>query len=62
LPIDVPIAFSRECRAQLAAHGSRVELVDVGDLDHNGSNIAATAEALAWFTRLRDQRVCAADD
>ena len=28
---DVPIDDSRECRGQLAARGSRVELVDVGN-------------------------------
>jgi hypothetical protein len=59
---DVAIDFSRQCRAQLAARGSRVELVDVGDTDHLGSNMAATGQILAWFTALRDRRECSADD
>jgi hypothetical protein len=59
---DVAIDFSRQCRAKLAARGSRVELVDVGDTDHLGSNITATAQILAWFTALRDRRECSADD
>lgn len=59
---DVPIDYSRECRDQLAARGSRVELVDVGNTDHIGSSLAATAQVLAWFTALRDRRECSADD
>lgn len=59
---DVAIDYSRRCRAQLAAHGSRVELADVRDVDHIGSNIVATGEILAWFTALRDGRACSADD
>jgi hypothetical protein len=59
---DVAIDFSRQCRTQLAARGSRAELVDVGDIDHIGSNIAATAQVLAWFSALRDRRECSADD
>src|SRR5205814_2099061 len=53
---DVAIDYSRQCRSQLAARGSRVELVDVGNTDHIGSNIASTAQVLAWFTALRDRR------
>ncbi|HSS00471.1 MAG TPA: hypothetical protein VLM79_25605 [Kofleriaceae bacterium] len=59
---DVPIDFSRQCRTELAARGSRVELVDVGNTDHIGSNLASTAQVLAWFTALRDRRECSADD
>jgi hypothetical protein len=59
---DVPIDFSRQCRRQLAARGSRVELVDVGDTDHIGSNLASAAQVLAWFTALRDRGECSVDD
>jgi hypothetical protein len=60
--LDVAIDFSRQCRGQLAARGSRVELIDVGDVGHLGSNIASTAQVLSWFSALRDRRDGAADD
>jgi hypothetical protein len=59
---DVAIDFSRQCRIQLAARGSRVELVDVGNIDHVGSNISSTPQVLAWFTALRDRSECSAND
>ncbi|HEX3762030.1 MAG TPA: hypothetical protein VHW23_25190 [Kofleriaceae bacterium] len=59
---DVPIANSQECRGQLAARGAPVELVDVGQVDHLGSNVRGTANAVAWFIALRDRRVCSVDD
>ncbi|HWG27801.1 hypothetical protein [Actinospica sp.] len=34
---DVAFTNSQQCQAELAAHGDRVTLVDVGDLDHNTS-------------------------
>ena len=45
----VAFANAQQCQAQLAAHGSRVEVVDVGDVDHNTSAGLATPQVLAFF-------------
>ncbi|MEY9928852.1 dienelactone hydrolase [Catenulispora sp. GP43] len=46
----VAFANAQQCQAQLAAHGDRVKLVDVGDVDHNTSAELATPQVLAFFT------------
>jgi hypothetical protein len=46
----VAFANAQQCQAQLAAYGSQVDLVDVGDVDHNTSAERATPQVLAFFT------------
>jgi hypothetical protein len=45
----VAFANAQQCQAQLAAHGDRVGLVDVGAVDHNNSAELATPQVLAFF-------------
>ena len=46
----VAFANAQQCQAQLAEHGDKVELVDVGHVDHNTSAELATPQVLAFFT------------
>lgn len=45
----VAFANAQQCRTQLAEHGADVELVDVGNVDHNTSAELATAQVLTFF-------------
>jgi hypothetical protein len=46
----VAFANAQQCQTQLAEHGDRVKLVDVGHVDHNTSAELATPQVLAFFT------------
>ena len=46
----VAFANAQQCQAQLAEHGDKVKLVDVGHVDHNTSAELATPQVLAFFT------------
>lgn len=45
----VAFANAQQCQAHLAAGGSRVEVVDVGDVDHNTSAELATPKVPTFF-------------
>lgn len=49
---DVATDNSADCRAALARHGVDAPITDVGPVDHNGSGIRGTAQAVRWFTEL----------
>ena len=49
---DVAIANTLNCRDQLAAHGARATVVDLGDHDHFTAGRLAVPKVLAWFDRL----------
>lgn len=49
---DVAIANTLNCRDQLAAHGTRATVVDLGDHDHFTAGRLALPRVLAWFDRL----------
>ena len=46
----VAFANAQQCQTQLAAHGARIKLVDVGHVDHNTSAELATPPVLTLFT------------
>lgn len=50
----VAFANAQQCQAQLAAHGDRVKLIDVGNVDHNTSAELATPQVLAFFSNAAD--------
>ncbi|WP_460717487.1 alpha/beta hydrolase family protein [Nocardia heshunensis] len=49
---DVTPTNSANCRAALLAHGVDAPVTDVGPVDHNGSGIRGTAQAVHWFLEL----------
>ncbi|RMI27732.1 alpha/beta hydrolase family protein [Nocardia stercoris] len=49
---DVSVDNSTDCQAALRSHGIDAPVIDVGPVDHNGSGIRGTAQALQWFTDL----------
>jgi hypothetical protein len=42
-------ANTRAAQAGLRGNGTRVPIIDVGDTDHAGSNVRATADIVRWF-------------
>ena len=51
----VVIANSEHCRTQLAQRGTDVQLVDVGNVDHNHSVMLAVPEILTYFVRMHSR-------
>jgi len=49
---DVTMANTLNCRDQLAGHGTRAEVVDLGDHDHFTTGRLAVPGIVAWFDRL----------
>ncbi|WP_019925200.1 hypothetical protein [Nocardia sp. BMG111209] len=49
---DVATADSAQCRAAFGQLGVDTPIVDLGPLDHSGSGVAGTAQAVRWFTEL----------
>ncbi|MFE3193429.1 hypothetical protein ACFXHA_30800 [Nocardia sp. NPDC059240] len=49
---DVSPANSANCRTALLTHGVDAPITDVGPVDHNGSGIRGTAQAVHWFLEL----------
>lgn len=47
---DVTIGNTHACQTDLAAHGTIAPIVDVGNVDHNGSAMASVPLILDWFT------------
>ncbi|MFF8727615.1 alpha/beta hydrolase [Streptomyces sp. NPDC015171] len=47
---DVPIGNTRTCASTLAQRGARVRVLDVGPVDHFGSDRAALAGIARWFS------------
>ena len=50
----VAFANAQQCQAELAAHGGRVALVDVGDVDHNTSAERSVPLVLQFLTEQAD--------
>jgi len=46
---DVPIANTRNCAADLAAHGVRAEVVDQGQAGHNATYMKSGPQIVRWF-------------
>ncbi len=53
---DVAADNSAQCRAALQQHGVDAPVFDLGPVDHNGSGIGATAQAVRWFTQLEAEK------
>ncbi|WP_285565256.1 hypothetical protein [Streptomyces sp. RTGN2] len=49
---DVPIANARACAADLAAHGTKVPVIDQGAADHNGTYLKSGPQIVRWFDAL----------
>ncbi|WP_335932094.1 alpha/beta hydrolase [Streptomyces sp. PTD5-9] len=53
---DVPIANTRECAADLAARGTRAEVVDQGAVDHNTTYMKSGPQIVRWFDSVAARR------
>ncbi|MFF1483899.1 alpha/beta hydrolase [Streptomyces sp. NPDC058319] len=49
---DVPIGNARSCARALAGHGVTAPVMNQGDVDHNGSVLAALPKVARWFGAL----------
>ncbi|MFE1402853.1 alpha/beta hydrolase [Streptomyces sp. NPDC058770] len=53
---DVPVANTRSCAADLAAHGVEAEVVDQGTADHIATYMKSGPEIVRWFDAVAARR------